>query len=113
MVIWFNSKTAREYLEANGLVYTARKRRKQFGHTIAIYSDDMWGRLAIGKVNVALAMDSYESDNNHNHRTVLSNYVENSGFESLDKWIEEIQKLNTNRWLPEYLRILKVTMVND
>lgn len=112
-MIWFNSAIAREYLEANGLIYTARKSRQQFGHTLAVYTDGMYGRVSIGYVNVELADKSVDSDMNHNHRTVLSKYVDNSGFCDLDDWIREIQRLNSNRWLPTHLKILKVTMVDD
>jgi len=108
MVIWFNNEKARIWLEANGLVYTFRTSRKQFGRTMAVYNDPLYGVVSIGYVIVSLADESRLSDDNHNHRNYLHKYVENSGFEDIDDWLEGIKSFTKKGEIPEFGMILKV-----
>ena len=111
MVIWFNSEKARRQLIDMDEVITCRKRRKTFGITSAIYKRKDGDIETIAKVNVQLLIDSI--DVHRQHYRPFSEYVELSGFESVEEWKEEIKKLNKNRWMPEYLIFLKVTVVDQ
>jgi len=108
MVIWFNVEKARKYLEEHELVYTFRTKRKQFGYTSAVYTNKVLGRTTIFDVNVLKVDESHTSDSNNNHRSILSKYVEHSGFENIDEWLEEIRKVNFKERIPVYGMIIKV-----
>ena len=109
MVIWFNSEKARRQLIDFDEVITCRKRRRAFGITSAIYKRNDGDIETIAKVNVQLLKDSM--DIHRQHYRAFSEYVELSGFETVEEWKKEVKKLNKNRWMPEYLLFLKVTVV--
>lgn len=111
MVIWFNVEKARKYLEEHELIYTFRTRRKQFGKTLAVYTDSVCGKTSIFDVNVQKVDESHTSDSNHDHRSILSKYVEHSGFETIDEWLEEIRKVNFKERIPVYGMIIKVSKI--
>ena len=107
MVIYFNSENARKELLSSGVVITARKTRRGTGNTIAVYTTPDRFRHDIGWVNVQL-LDECDRTN---IREILGKYVKNSGFDSVGEWINEIRKLNSNRWMPEYMFLFKVEMI--
>jgi len=112
MVIYFNVKEARDFLESNGVIITARTSRKQFGITNAIYYEPLVDEyVIIGKVKVEIKDESNIGKDNPRHTKILEKYVEISGFNNVDEWIYAIRKLRPNRWLPDYLILLKVTMI--
>lgn len=110
MVIWFNSEIAKMQLQVHGEVITCRKGRKQFGVTSAIYTNEDGNSVVIDKVKVEYLYESIDLDREHNK--AFKEYLDLSGFDSVDKWKNEVKKLNKNRWMPNYLIFLKVTVVD-
>ena len=110
MVRWFNSEKARNQLMLKDVVVTCRKRRKQFGHTTAIYKNKDGNTVVIGRVNVQRLFVSISEP--RRHIVPFKSYLYLSGFESVEEWMDEVKKLNKNRWIPEYLIFLKVTMID-
>ena len=111
MVIWFNSKKAREQLINKGVVITCRKRRKSFGTTKAVFTNDEGKREKIGYVDVQYLIETW--DEQREHTTHFLAYLEHSGFDTVEDWKEEVRRLNNNRWMPDYLIFLKVTLDSD
>ncbi len=111
-MIWFNSKKAREHLIKNGIVISARKIRKSYGIQKVFYYDEKMNRkyLCIASVEF-LEYSNIDEENNEDHKRVLSKYIENSGFNTVNEWVNEIKRLNSNRWMPENLIILKVVYI--
>ena len=77
----------------------------------------------------AVVHDANEFTNNSGGALVISNNVDLpyyfeghstarlvaldvSGFNSVQEWKDEVKKLNKNRWIPEYLIFLRVTMID-
>jgi len=111
MVIWFNSKKAREQLINKGVVITCRKIRKSFGTTQAVFTNDEGKREKIGYVDVQYADESW--DEYRSHDTLFEEFLKISGFKTIEEWKEEVRRLNNNCWMPDYLIFLKVTMDRD
>ena len=107
MVIWFNSKKAREQLIRDGIVVTCRKQRKTFGTTLAIFRDDAGYKKKICYVDVQYLIESW--DEQREHDKPFSDNIHLSGFDSVEEWKEEVRRLNNNRWMPQFLIFLKVT----
>lgn len=110
-MIWFNSKKAREQLINKGIVVTCRKQRKSFGTHKAFYTDEERNRKLIGYVDIEYLNESW--DEQREHDKLFTEYIHLSGFESVELWKEEVRRLNNNRWMPQYLIFLKVTMDRD
>lgn len=110
MVIWFNSEKARNQLMKHDEVVTCRKRRKQFGLTTAIYKNIDGNTVVIGRVHVQKLFESISEP--RRHMSAFRSYLDVSGFESVEEWQNEVKKLNKNRWIPEYLIFLRVTMID-
>jgi len=108
MVIWFNSKKAREQLIRDGIVVTCRKQRKSFGTTQAIFTNDDGKRETICYVDVEYLKGSW--DEQREHDKPFSDNIHLSGFSTVEEWKDEVRRLNNNRWMPQYLIFLKVTM---
>ena len=108
MVIWFNSKKAREQLINKGVVITCRKQRKSFGTTQAVFTNDEGKREKIGYVDVKYAFESW--DEQREHKDIFEVFYKQSGFDTVEEWKKEVRRLNNNRWMPDYLIFLKVTM---
>lgn len=111
MVIYFNSEKARNQLMKHDVVVTCRKRRKQFGMTTAIYKNEDNNTVVIGRVHVQKLCESISLERRHN--ALFRAYLYLSGFKSVEEWKEEVKRLNKNRWMPDYLIFLKVTMKDD
>ena len=110
MVIWFNSEKARKFLLENGYVITVRKRRSVFGKNEVVYWDDeKKEKIKVGYCFVEYVNESYNY--RKYHRSKLGFYVKDSGFETVSEWIEEICRLNKNRFLPEYIMFLRCDMI--
>ncbi len=108
-MIWFNSFKARKQLMENHVVVTARKMRRSTGIQKAFYRDERGNTIYLCVVKIELLEYSNVFDeDNRDHKRVLSKYIENSGFDTVNEWVEEIKKLNNNRWIPETLTLLKV-----
>ncbi len=111
-MIWFNSESARKQLIDNGIVVTARKYRNTFGYDKAIYYNYKKDRIIIGKCDIKfLEYSDINDEDNKDHKRILSKYIELSGFNSVNEWVNEIRKLNNNRRLPEFLVLLKVVLI--
>lgn len=108
MVIWFNSKKAREQLIRDSIVVTCRKQRKSFGTNRAVYTNEKGIKTFIGYVDVEYLDESW--DEQREHDKLFSNNIHLSGFDTVEEWKEEVRRLNSNRWMPQYLIFLKVTM---
>jgi len=111
MVIWFNSKKAREQLIKEGVVITCRKQRKSFGTQRAIYTNEKGITALIGYVDIQYLNESW--DEQREHDKLFTEYIHLSGFKTVEDWKDEVRRLNSNRWMPTYLIFLKVTMDSD
>ncbi len=94
----------------NDVVVTCRKSRKTFGNTTAIYKNKDGNTVVIGKVHVQKLFVSISEP--RRHIVPFRSYLDDSGFDSIKEWMDEIKKLNKNRWIPEYLIFLRVTMID-
>ncbi len=117
-MIWFNSDKSREHLIKCGHVVTARKDRNTFGYDKAVYRNKKGEREYLFMVNIEFLEDSYEGildgeddERNKLHKRILSKYVQYSGFQNVNEWIKEICKLNKNRYIPAYLKLLWVIKI--
>ncbi len=117
-MIWFNSEKSRTHLIKNGNVVTARKDRKTFGYDKAVFRNEKGERVYLFMVDIAHLEDSYEGvlngesdERNMYHKRILSKYVHHSGFENVNEWVREICKLNNNRKIPAFLRLLWVVKI--
>ena len=86
----FNIKKVREYLSTNGTVYTVR-------------SYDTKGKKAIFKNKEFIKVKEIKE------KEELKEYVNFSGFTSVDKWWEEIKKFiwkeNQRKWLYKVIKL--------
>jgi hypothetical protein len=104
-MIWFNSQKSRNQLKMVGTVVTCRKKRKIVGYDTAIYHNEQGNRVVIGKVFIEILDVRYLE-----HKEVFEKFLNQSGFDSVDDWIEEVLRLNRDSILPKKLVFLKVTL---
>jgi len=81
MVIWFNVKETREYLLKNGRVYTLRPKIRREGKEILSYNG--FGKKGLVYVSFVKEIENLRE---------LEEFVEDSGFESVAKWIEKAKE---------------------
>ena len=93
MVIIFQVEKARNQLLNKRIVYTLRQMRKIEGRD---WATDRRGNKKICDVNIKLINYSILRKLN------LENYVFNSGFDSVDNWIDALRP-SQNRWKSFYL----------
>ena len=105
MVIWFNSERALKHLLENKRVYSIRKQRKQFGVTTLNHNKKLMGTVRVSPV---LEMNVTTIENLIQQ---LDQYVNESGFEDSNQWINEIKKLNRNWHIPSYLILIRVDLI--
>jgi len=101
MVMIFSSDKARSFLLEHGRVYTFRKnRRKRVGRD---WITDRRGGRKIADVTIEEEAPVF-------HLNTLRKYVGESGFQTVDEWIEEIRRLNGGK-LPTAGYLYKVTLI--
>ena len=114
MVIWFNNEKARNQLRFNGKVITCRIRRKQFGITHAIYTNDQGSRVILGTVDVQFKEDTIDIleplSPYRTHKEAFKDYLKDSGFDTIKDWEEKVLSLNSKGKIPSYLIFLEVTL---
>ncbi len=114
MVIWFNNEKARNQLRFSGKVITCRVRRKQFGMTDAVYTNDQKVKVVIGRVNVQLLRETIETEldysNYWSHKKAFEVYLKDSGFDTVRDWEDQVLNLNSKGKIPSYLIFLEVTL---
>lgn len=103
MVIMFASEKARQQLIDHGYVVTWRQHRRQIGNT---YAYEGRGKPRIGRVFVEKIKDC-ELD----LKMCLSEFIHNSGFETVIEWFEECRRFDTYRRDPRYGSLFGVTML--
>ena len=92
LIIRFNSVKARDHLLENGHVKTLRTWYSPRQMVALAISDGK----PIGRVLISL-IDVVPLDNEGQAKEVLAKYVNESGFNSVDEWIEEFRRLNRGR----------------
>lgn len=90
---WFNEPKVLNFLTKNGLVYSVRKRLKKEG----------WGYAKKGREILFKIIVKRMSDVDLG---TLSHFVNESGFDNVDKWIEAINRQHSTNWVN--LAIFKV-----
>lgn len=90
---WFNEPKVLNFLTKNGLVYSVRKRLKKEG----------WGYAKKGREILFKIIVKRTSDVDLG---TLSHFVNESGFDNVDKWIEAINRQHSTNWVN--LAIFKV-----
>jgi len=109
MVIWFNNKIAREQLINYGVVYTFRSRRNTIGYQNAFYRDGK-EQIKIGQVLIERVKKWFDLEGYLPIEYLLTNYLYSSGFNTIEDWIKVIRGFRTNRTIPEYGEIYRVTL---
>ncbi len=101
-MISFKSKKALNYLLKHGLVYTLRPFKRKEGITALLNEKDM----KIGLVEVKFITEL----NSENLAESLKDFVGESGFKSVEEWINEAKKLLRGN-LPERLYLYQVKLL--
>lgn len=117
MVIYFKSMKALNHLLKHGIVYTLRHR---FRKRICKWND--FRRVFECPVElvktsrkskpIAKAVVYFVSMVNINYKKDLEKYVEHSGFESVDEWINEYVRLNGNHLIAVLYKVKLVERVD-
>ena len=100
MVMIFKSEKALNYLLSTGRVYTARPRKRREGKD---WITNKYGGKKIADVVVklvAIVSTNYQ---------LLEQFLSESGFSSLEEWLNEVKKLNG--YIPDTLYIYQVELV--
>ena len=114
-VIYFKSKKALDYLLKNGEVYTIRPRKRSEG--LAYVKTSKKGRkLAevevkyVGEVVLTAPDDEWYVADGAYAKGKLEEFVDKSGFNSVEEWLEEVRKLNGGK-LPDRMFLYHVVKV--
>ena len=117
MVIWFNCEKARNQLKFNGRVITCRTRRKQFGITHAVYNNKRGSRVILGTVTVVKLRETNDIELDYSslwsHKKAFTEYLKDSGFDSVKDWEDAVLLLNSKGKIPSYLIFLEVTLKDE
>lgn len=112
MVIWFNNKDARKMLIEKGSVVTLRKNRKTRGYTNAWYLEEghKMNKHLIGCVNVIWVDECFDDSVEKNRlKEMLEKYVEHSGFENVDGWLNALISFYNS--IPCWIQVFKVDLI--
>ena len=114
-VIYFKSKKALDYLLKNGEVYTIRPRKRSEG--LAYVKTSKKGRkLAevevkyVGEVVLTAPDDEWYVADGAYAKGKLEEFVDKSGFNSVEEWLEEVRKLNGGK-LPDRMFLYHVVKI--
>ena len=92
MRIRFDSEKARDYLLSHGYVYTLRTwHSPRQVMALAISDGKPIGRVFISLIDVVPLVKKDQA------KEILVKYVNESGFNSVDEWVEEFRRLNRGR----------------
>lgn len=127
MVMYFKSEKALKHLLEHGIVYTIRKEKRKRTGKDWIKKSRRGKKIAdviveyVGRVEILYRGDNkwfggivFPGDGKYLYDDSLENYVEHSGFKTLNAWIRELMRLNgirTWRKMTIDWHLYKVTLV--
>jgi len=113
-VICFRSEKALKYLLNAGEVYTLRPKLRKVGLAWVRHKRKKVADVLVeyvGEVVQTLPDDEWFICEGAYAKAKLKDFVDKSGFESVEEWLEEVRRLNGGK-LPEKLYLYKVSLLD-